>query len=112
LDTSGGGISVERVRRYVNADTSGGSVRIGYVAPDAEYVNADTSGGSISIGLDPSGGYDLVADTSGGGVHVEDLPFEVGKKDRSHAEGKINGGGTRVRADTSGGGIRIFASEG
>lgn len=110
LDTSGGAIRVDQAFSRVHADTSGGPIRIGYVGPDADDINADTSGGGINIGLDPAGGYDLYADTSGGRVSVNDLNFTARKQDRTHAEGQINDGGTRVRADTSGGGITIHAA--
>ena len=111
LDTSGGGITVKEAYGRVRADTSGGGIRIDYIGPETTDVNADTSGGGITIGLDPRGGYDLNADTSGGGVSVEGLNFNAHKRDRTHAEGEINGGGVRVRADTSGGGIKIYAAE-
>lgn len=109
LDTSGGSIKVGRALHKLRADTSGGSIRIGYVGPDVSDLNADTSGGSITIGLDPAGHYDLVADTSGGRVSVDGLTLAATRLSRTHAEGKINGGGGRVRADTSGGSISIAA---
>lgn len=110
LDTSGGGISVDHVFKQLHADTSGGPIHIGYVGSDATDVDADTSGGGISIGLDPQGNYDLHASTSGGGVQIRDLPFNATSRGSTHAEGKINRGGTSVRADTSGGGIDIYAA--
>jgi hypothetical protein len=110
LDTSGGSISVERVAQQLHAATSGGSISIGYVGPRATDVSADTSGGGISIGLDAAGNYDLNADTSGGSVNVQNLAFSASRNDRTHAEGKINKGGTRVHATTSGGSIDIHAA--
>lgn len=110
LDTSGGGITVDRVSRQLHADTSGGSISVGYVGPDAVDINADTSGGNISIGLDPAGNYDVDADTSGGNVSIRDLQFDATKKDRTHAQGRINHGGSRVRASTSGGNVDIYAA--
>jgi len=109
LDTSGGGITVDRVLKQLHADTSGGAIHIGYVGADVMEIGADTSGGGISIGLDPLGNYDIHADTSGGSVRIKDLAFDASKKDRTHAEGKINRGGAPVRADTSGGNIEIYA---
>lgn len=95
----------------LRADTSGGSIKIGYVGPNARDINADTSGGSIRIGVDPEGKFDLKTDTSRGSVKVDGLRFDAIKKSRTHAEGLINGGGARLRAYTSGGGISIYAAE-
>jgi len=112
LDTSGGSITVGRALGKLRADTSGGSIRIAYVGPEVSDVNCDTSGGSITIGVDPKGAFDLNADTSGGRVRVEGLPFEATAQSRTHARGKINGGGARLRADTSGGNITIETAKG
>ena len=111
LDTSGGGITVDRVLQQLHADTSGGSIHVGYVSPTATDVNVDTSGGGINIGLDPAGNYDLDADTSGGSVNVSGLTFDAHRKDRTHAQGKINKGGAPVHADTSGGSIDVHAAQ-
>jgi hypothetical protein len=123
LRTSGGGIRVAEVTGRVEARTSGGPIQIHDVDGPVE---ARTSGGSISVrfsggaegDLRTSGGsidaefsedaaVDLDAETSGGRVRIdEDLAF-VGRIDRAHVVGRINGGGPELRLRTSGGNVHV-----
>jgi hypothetical protein len=89
LETTGGSISVEGLRTAaIDADTSGGSIRVdGGAAP----IRVDTSGGSIQVG---HVGDTLAADTSGGSISVD----------------HVDAGARSVQVRTSGGSIRIGVS--
>ena len=107
LDTSGGGIKVEDIGGAVEASTSGGSISARLRSPLPGPVKLGTSGGGITVDAPADTAFDLDADTSAGSVTC-DLPIAaVGKKERDHLKGPVNGGGPKVSLDTSAGSIRV-----
>ena len=124
LNTGGGSIDVDDINGEVEADTSGGSIRVGVVT--GGDVNVDTSGGSIDIEKVDG---DVVADTSGGSINIGDVTGDVradtsgGRITIANVQGNINAdtsggnievgeGGGSVQLDTSGGSIRAGWAQG
>ena len=111
VETSGGGITLERVAGKINGDTSGGGINAVLVAPLPGPVKLSTSGGGIKIKVAGDAAFDLDAETSAGSVNSE-LPVTVtGKLRRDHLRGPVNGGGKPVVLRTSAGSIHIIKSE-
>ena len=96
--TSGGSISVSRLKGEVTAHSSGGGLRFDRIDGP---VNGSTSGGSISV-AGATG--KTVVHTSGGGIRIADTTGDV---DASTSGGSISIDSVsgRVKAHTSGGGI-------
>ncbi len=106
VGTSGGGITVENVAGELEGTTSGGAIKAVF-ASLADPVKLTTSAGGISIRVPGDAAFDLDARTSAGGVNSE-LPVSVvGKTERSHLKGTVNGGGKSVVLRTSASGINI-----
>ena len=107
VSTSGGGITVENVAGELDGSTSGGSIHAVLLSPLADSVKLSTSGGGVTVRVPGDASFDLDAKTSAGGVSSE-LPVSVvGKAERSHLKGTVNGGGKSVVLRTSAGGINI-----
>jgi hypothetical protein len=94
VDSSGGGITVRGARSaQVQADSSGGGVRVSFAAPPSS-VDVESSGGGVTIELPPGPvAYAVDAESSGGGRRVDV------KTDPDSAN--------RIRARSSGGGVTI-----
>jgi hypothetical protein len=107
--TSGGGIHLSDISGSIDASTSGGSVTAELRGAPRADSRLETSGGGIHVSLAPNVGVYLDAAATGGGVSSE-LPVTViGKQERSHLAGKINGGGPRLVLRTSGGSVHVTA---
>jgi DUF4097 and DUF4098 domain-containing protein YvlB len=103
--TSGGGIQIHDVGGPVEARTSGGSISVRFSG--VAEGDLQTSGGSIEAEFAEDAAVDLDAETSGGRVRIdEDLQF-VGRIERTHLVGQINGGGPELRLKTSGGNVHV-----
>jgi DUF4097 and DUF4098 domain-containing protein YvlB len=96
--TSGGSISVSRLKGEVIAHTSGGSLRFDRIEGP---INGSTSGGGISV-VGATG--KTIMHTSGGGIRIADTTGDV---DASTSGGSISIDTVsgRVKAHTSGGSI-------
>ena len=111
VETSGGGITLERVAGKIHGETSGGGIHALLVAPLPGPVKLSTSGGGITIQVPIDAAFDLDAETSAGSVS-SDLPVTVsGKVRHDHLRGPVNGGGNPVVLRTSAGGIHIVKGE-
>ena len=107
VDTSGGGVAIENVIGPVEGSTSGGGVFAVLASPLAGDVRLSTSAGEVTVVVPEDAAFDLDASTSAGRV-TTDLPVTVlGKTERDHLEGTVNGGGKSVVLRTSAGSIRL-----
>jgi hypothetical protein len=107
VETSGGGINIENVVGKVSGSTSGGSISAVLPSPLPEEVSLSTSGGGVTLRVPENAAFDLDAATSAGGVSSE-LPITVvGKINRDHMKGPVNGGGKSVVLRSSAGSIRV-----
>jgi hypothetical protein len=102
LTTSGGAISVGRLKGEVTAHTSGGSLNFDRIDGP---VNGSTSGGSITLAGAKGR---TVVHTSGGSIHITDVTGDV-EASTSGGSISIDDVSGRVKVHTSGG--RINASE-
>ncbi len=107
VGTSGGGIRVERVSGEIRGSTSGGAIHAELVSRVEAPVKLETSGGGVTLLVNGDTGFELDAATSGGSVSSELPVTVVGKLDRHHLKGPVNGGGKSVFLRSSGGGIHI-----
>jgi len=110
VGSSGGGITLENVAGKVDGSTSGGSISARFSSPISEEVKLETSGGGVTLRVPDSSAFDLDAATSGGSVASELPVATVGKAERSHLKGPVNGGGKPVFLRTSGGSIHVKKS--
>ena len=107
VGSSGGGITLENIAGELEGSTSGGSIRAVLPSPLSDSVKLSTSGGGVTVRVASDAAFDIDAKTSAGGVSSE-LPVSVvGKAERSHLKGTVNGGGKSVVLRTSAGGINI-----
>lgn len=107
VSTSGGGIRVDGATGPVYGSTSGGSVTAQFASPVSGDIKLETSGGGVTLSVPENSAFNLDAATSGGGVR-SDLPVSIiGKVQRDHLKGTVNGGGKSVLLRSSGGGIHI-----
>ena len=105
LDTSGGSLSIEDLTGNLNANTSGGSIKLSINKQLTKDAKLTTSGGSITAYLIHDIQLDINASTSGGRVKSD---FEInGKVKKMSVKGTINGGGPKLTLKTSGGSIKI-----
>ena len=105
--TSGGGISVGRIRNgSVDVHTSGGGITIERI--ENGDGRAVTSGGGISVG-DVTG--NLVVKTSGGGLNIGEVGGDL-VAETSGGGISIEAGGGKVIAETGGGSVSIDGSKG
>jgi DUF4097 and DUF4098 domain-containing protein YvlB len=110
VETSGGPITIENVTGKLNGSTSGGHISARFSEPPSDEVKLETSGGGVTVDVPGNSSFDLDAETSGGGVH-SDLPVAVvGKAEKDHLKGPVNGGGKPIILRTSGGTIRVRKS--
>jgi len=110
VETSGGGITLENVTGKVNGSTSGGPISASFSSPPSDEIKLETSGGSVTVHVPDNSSFNLDAETSGGGVK-SDLPVTiVGKAERNHLKGPVNGGGKSMILRTSGGSIHVKKS--
>lgn len=107
VGTSGGGVTIENVVGQVEASTSGGSISAVLPSPVPGDVKLSTSAGGVTVVVPADAAFDLDASTSAGRVS-SDLPVTVvGKTDRDHLTGTVNGGGKSVVLRSSAGSIRV-----
>ncbi len=107
LRTSGGGIWANGLNGPLDAKTSGGGITASFPRGIDADTRLKTSGGSITAKLPRNESFYLSAHTSGGGVRTEFPITMKGELKRSHAEGKVNGGGPTLELHTSGGSISV-----
>jgi hypothetical protein len=111
VSTSGGGLTIEDVIGTLEGSTSGGPIEVALPSPLAGDVFLDTSGGGVTARVAATAAFDLEEACSGGGVDC-DLPLTiVGRKERDHVKGTVNGGGKLVRLRSSGGGVHVRIRE-
>jgi hypothetical protein len=104
--TGGGRIEIEDVSGEVDAKTSGGRIAVSFV--EEPWGHAETSGGSIDIGFRRGAGADLDARTSGGRIEIDrSIQLEGGRRDRRRISARLNGGGAPLVLRTSGGSITL-----
>ncbi len=107
VDTRGGGVTIENVVGRVEGSTSGGSVSAVLPSPLAGDVRLSTSAGEVTVVVPEDAAFDLDASTSSGRVS-SDLPVAVvGKVERDHLAGTVNGGGKSVVLRSSAGSIHL-----
>ena len=107
VGTSGGGVTIENVIGQVGGSTSGGSVSAVLPSPLPGDVKLSTSAGGVTVVVPEDAAFDLDASTSAGRVST-DLPVTVvGKVERDHLVGTVNGGGKSVVLRTSAGSIHL-----
>jgi len=108
-DTSGGSVKISEAGGRVDAESSGGPIRVSFSPGNASGGSLSTSGGGITVELDPSVGLEIDAYSSGGSVDFE-LPITVqGKVSRTAVTGRLGAGGEMLKLRTSGGGVQIVA---
>jgi hypothetical protein len=107
VGTSGGGLTVENVVGQVEGSTSGGSVSAVLPSPLAGDVKLSTSAGGVTLVVPADAAFDLDTATTAGQVS-SDLPVTVvGKVERDHLVGTVNGGGKSVVLRSSAGSIHL-----
>jgi len=102
VSTGGGSIEIDDLQGNVEAETSGGGIKVGQIK--AGSVDINTSGGGLTVkGVD---GGNVRAETAGGGIDIGDVTGDV--------DAETSGGGIRVgrvggvlKAETAGGGISV-----
>jgi hypothetical protein len=99
LHTSGGSIHLNQVSGDIAAQTSGGSIQA-QVEQLVKYLNLETSGGSVKATVPGGKGLDL--DLSGSRVITSVTNFS-GLAKSNQVKGRLNGGGIPVKMQTSGG---------
>jgi DUF4097 and DUF4098 domain-containing protein YvlB len=107
VGTSGGGLTIENVIGQVEGSTSGGSVSAVLPSPLPGDVKLSTSAGEVTLVVPADAAFDLDASTSAGRVRT-DLPVTVvGKVERDHLVGTVNGGGKSIVLRSSAGSIHL-----
>jgi len=107
VGTSGGGLTIENVIGPVEGSTSGGSVSAVLSSPLEGDVRLSSSAGEVTVVVPEDAAFDLDASTSAGRVST-DLPVTVvGKVERDHLKGTVNGGGESVVLRSSAGSIHL-----
>ena len=106
METSGGGLVLEKITGRLIGKTSGGSIRTSIPGEVGGDMQLKTSAGSIELGVPANAALDIDARTSVGHV-VSELPLTTTDSGRQHLRGKLNGGGKSVVLETSAGSITI-----
>ncbi|MCW8804247.1 MAG: DUF4097 family beta strand repeat-containing protein [Ignavibacteriaceae bacterium] len=104
--TSGGDIFLFCRDAEINAETSGGDIRLEYEGEN-KGIDISTSGGDIEIKLAGEFKADMELSTSGGDVSCSLNMSNVKKSSGSRLVGDLNGGGEKLSAHTSGGDISV-----
>ena len=103
--SSGGGIHIRDAGGRVEADTSGGSIEASFARGNSHGGSLESSGGGISVSLDP--GVGLSIDAHGNSV-TSDLPLTVqGEISRDFSSGHPRPRRESLRSRMSGGSVRI-----
>jgi hypothetical protein len=109
FNTHNGGVRLTRIGGGVDGSSHNGGMEIELSGAGAvtRSVRVDSHNGGIEIALPASYSAHVSADTHNGGVR-SDFPMNVAsRREDSHREFNIGGGGGTVRISTHNGGIRI-----
>ncbi len=106
IDTGSGGVAASgSVSRDILIDTGSGSVDL-TLSTNPREIEIDTGSGSVTLTVPDTFSAELEIDTGSGGISV-DFPVTMQTWERSHVEGTIGDGETRVTIDTGSGGVEI-----
>jgi len=109
---SGGAVHLGEIHGDVVAQTSSGSIIVGFGLQPQADSQLEVSGGDINVALPRGVAIDLAAESSGGKV-ISAIPITMtvsGVPKPGVLRGKINGGGPRLNLRTSSGDIRLNES--
>ncbi len=105
IDTGSGNVSVGRVDGEAAVDTGSGSVSM--TLHSASETAIDTGSGGVTLRLPRRAGFNV--ELGGGSVRIDDALRFSGRRERTEAQGRINGGGPDLVVDTGSGSIRLEA---
>jgi DUF4097 and DUF4098 domain-containing protein YvlB len=106
IDTGSGGVDASgSVTRGILIDTGSGSVDLSLSTTPRE-IEIDTGSGSVTMTVPETFSAQLEIDTGSGGISI-DFPVTMQNWERTHVEGTIGNGETRVMIDTGSGGVEI-----
>jgi hypothetical protein len=106
IDTGSGGVDAEgAVTRDVLIDTGSGSVAVS-LSTNPRSVEIDTGSGGVVMTVPDAFSAELEIDTGSGGISI-DFPVTMRQWERSHVEGTVGDGDSRVSIDTGSGGVEI-----
>ncbi len=106
IDTGSGSVDASgAVTRDILIDTGSGSVNLTLSTTPRE-IEIDTGSGSVTMTVPDSFSAELAIDTGSGAISI-DFPVTMQSWERSHVEGTIGNGESRVTIDTGSGGVEI-----